>query len=343
MLVSVPFYNRANFFVLVTVLGFFAARFLSSEHQTSSHSLDERGLGGRQFGKYVTWFFVGGDFYTAYSVIAVPALVFAVGAYGFFALPYTILVYPFVYLVMPKLWSATQASGLVTVRGCTHGSSRNHVALYTFSSGLRAPAYTLLLGMIALLGFMAIAAGITAKHATEIVPKLFDRIFPEWFAGFAFAAIAIGALVPAAVMSIGASNLFTRNLWKPLVNPSITPEGETQVAKIVSLVVKLGALVCIVFLPTQFAIDLQLLGGIWMLQISPSVVFGLFLKKIDTTGLFWGWCAGIVLGTSLAFSSGILKPVYGISLGCETFIIYIGLIALLLNCVIAFAFGLKNK
>lgn len=194
MLVSVPFYNRANFFVLVTVLGFFAARFLSSEHQTSSHSLDERGLGGRQFGKYVTWFFVGGDFYTAYSVIAVPALVFAVGAYGFFALPYTFLVYPYLYLVMPKLWSATQASGLVTIRGCTHGSSRNHVALYTFSSGLRAPAYTLLLGMIALLGFMAIAAGITAKHATEIVPKLFDRIFPEWFAGFAFAAIAIGAL-----------------------------------------------------------------------------------------------------------------------------------------------------
>ena len=39
-------------------------------------------------------------------VIAVPALVYAVGAYGFFALPYTILVYPIVFMIMPKLWGA---------------------------------------------------------------------------------------------------------------------------------------------------------------------------------------------------------------------------------------------
>ena len=35
-------------------------------------------------------------------------------------------------------------------------------------------------------------------------------MFPDWFVGVAFAAIAIGALVPAAVMSIAAANLFTR-------------------------------------------------------------------------------------------------------------------------------------
>jgi SSS family solute:Na+ symporter len=61
------------------------------------------GLGGRQFGTWITWFLVGGDFYTAYMVIAVPALAYSVGAYGFFALPYTIIVYPFVFSVMPKL------------------------------------------------------------------------------------------------------------------------------------------------------------------------------------------------------------------------------------------------
>ena len=36
-------------------------------------------------------------------MIAVPALVYAVGAYGFFALPYTVIVYPFVFAVMPLL------------------------------------------------------------------------------------------------------------------------------------------------------------------------------------------------------------------------------------------------
>src|SRR5437763_11650703 len=99
------------FFALVTVMGFFAARWKSGP--ISAH-LDEWGLGGRQFGIWVTWFLVGGDFYTAYTVIAVPALVYAVGAYGFFALPYTIIVYPIVFLIMPRLWRVAHAAGHVT-------------------------------------------------------------------------------------------------------------------------------------------------------------------------------------------------------------------------------------
>src|SRR6476659_7707823 len=99
------------FFALVTVMGFFAARWKSGP--VNAH-LDEWGLGGRQFGTWITWFLVGGDFYTAYTVIAVPALVYAVGAYGFFALPYTIIVYPFVFAVMPVLWKVAKEKGYVT-------------------------------------------------------------------------------------------------------------------------------------------------------------------------------------------------------------------------------------
>jgi SSS family solute:Na+ symporter len=81
--------------------------------KTLAH-LDEWGLGGRQFGTWITWFLVGGDFYTAYTIIAVPVLVYAVGAYEFFALPYTIIVYPFVFAVMPVLWRAAVDRGAVT-------------------------------------------------------------------------------------------------------------------------------------------------------------------------------------------------------------------------------------
>jgi SSS family solute:Na+ symporter len=84
------------FFALITVLGFVAARWKRGDLS----QLHEWGLGGRQFGTVISWFLVGGDFYTAYTVIAVPALVYSVGAYGFFALPYTIIVYPFVFAVM---------------------------------------------------------------------------------------------------------------------------------------------------------------------------------------------------------------------------------------------------
>src|SRR5271156_4597322 len=105
------------FFALVTVMGFFAARWKSGP--VGEH-LDEWGLGGRQFGIWITWFLIGGDFYTAYTVIAVPALVYAVGAYGFFALPYTIIVYPIVFTIMPRLWAVAAKGGHVTAADVVH-------------------------------------------------------------------------------------------------------------------------------------------------------------------------------------------------------------------------------
>ncbi|NGZ86317.1 sodium:solute symporter family protein [Duganella sp. SAP-35] len=464
------------FFALVTVMGFLASRWQSGKANKGAH-LDEWGLGGRNFGTWITWFLVGGDFYTAYTVIAVPALVYAVGAYGFFALPYTILVYPIVFLVMPKLWHAAQKAGHVTAADVVYGrySSRPLefaiaitgvvatmpyialqlvgmevvikalgltgelplaaafviLALYTYSAGLRAPAliafvkdlmiyivvivavvlvpmklggygvvfakageafaakggntgltlkdaqilpfatlalgsamaafmyphtltgifaarsadtirknavflpaYTILLGLIALLGFMAYAANLTVKNNNDVVPALFNALFPSWFSGFAFAAIAIGALVPAAVMSIGAANLFTRNFWKPYVNPAVTPAGEAKVAKLVSLVVKIGALVFILFLPTKFALDLQLLGGVWILQTFPSVVFGLFFGWFGARALLSGWAVGIVAGSWLAFSDGI-KPIHTLVIGGDSYTAYTGLLALLLNIAVA--------
>src|SRR6202045_949910 len=171
------------FFALVTAMGFVAARW---RRPKTLAALDEWGLGGRQFGTWITWFLVGGDFYTAYTVIAVPALVYAVGAYGFFALPYTVIVYPFVFAVMPLLWKQAHANGHVTAADVVHGNTNSRglefavaitgmvatmpyialqligmgvvikamgltgelpiisafiiLALYTYSSGLRAPA-----------------------------------------------------------------------------------------------------------------------------------------------------------------------------------------------------------
>ncbi len=464
------------FFVLVTVMGFAASRWQSGKENKGAH-LDEWGLGGRNFGTWITWFLVGGDFYTAYTVIAVPALVYAVGAYGFFALPYTILVYPIVFIIMPKLWHAASKAGHVTAGDVVFGRYRSRplefavaltgvvatmpyialqlvgmevvikalgltgelplaaafviLALYTYSAGLRAPAliafvkdlmiyivvlvavvlvpmklggysavfsaagdafaakggntgltlkpvqflpyatlalgsalaafmyphtltgifaaksadtirknavflpaYTVLLGLIALLGYMAYAAKLVVKSNNDVVPALFNALFPSWFAGFAFAAIAIGALVPAAVMSIGAANLFTRNFWKPYVNPGVTPAGEAKVAKVVSLVVKVGALVFIVFLPTQFALDLQLLGGLWILQTFPSVVFGLFFGWFSARALLSGWAVGIIGGSALAIADGI-KPVHTFLIGADKYTLYTGLIALTLNIIVA--------
>src|SRR5918992_51870 len=112
-------------FLLVSGMGFVASRW---RRPTDMLHLDEWGLGGRNFGSWITWFLIGGDLYTAYTFVAVPALVFGAGAAGFFAVPYTIIIYPMVFLVLIRLWSVSHVHGFVTP------------AAYTYQSGLRAPA-----------------------------------------------------------------------------------------------------------------------------------------------------------------------------------------------------------
>src|SRR6266851_5460398 len=95
---------------LVTLLGFGASRW----RRAKLDHLEEWGLAGRRFGTVITWFLLGGDLYTAYTFIAVPGLVYATGALGFFAVPYTIIVYPLVFLLMPRFWTVCKKHGYVT-------------------------------------------------------------------------------------------------------------------------------------------------------------------------------------------------------------------------------------
>jgi SSS family solute:Na+ symporter len=164
------------------------------------------------------------------------------------------------------------------------------------------PAYSLMLGFIALLGYMAIAAhvkpvGGTAKapDTTTIVPVLFNDQFPQWFAGIAFGAIVIGALVPAAIMGISAANTFARDIYRPYFRRTASDREQGLVSQIVSVVLKLGAVAVIVSLKPSFAIELQLIGGVIVIQILPAVVLGLYTRWYHRWALVAGWVAGMGL------------------------------------------------
>ena len=486
-------------FLVVTVMGFAAARW---RRAAALDNLDEWGLGGRGFGTFIAWFLIGGDIYTAYTFIAVPATLYAGSAVGFFAVPYTIVVYPIIFAFLPRLWSVSHRHGYVTpadfVRA-RHGSSTlallvaitgivatmPYIALqlvgmqvvlevmglqsssdnwfikdlplfiafvilaaYTYSSGLRAPAliafvkdtliyiviivaviyipsqiggwghifdtvtksfadfnasnadaiaagdaapkaimppatahwayaslalgsalalfmyphsitgvlstksrnvirrnasllpaYSFLLGLLALLGFVAVAAGVKVTNPQQSVPQLFENEFPAWFTGVAYAAIVIGALVPAAIMSIAAANLWTRNVYKAFIKPDATPAQEAQQSKLVSLVVKFGALIFVLALSKDFAINLQLLGGVWILQTLPAIVVGLYTRWFHRYALLLAWAVAMTWGTWLAYE--VASPTqshFGGPLtnfpGTETKV-YIALLAFGLNLIVA--------
>jgi len=205
------------------------------------------------------------------------------------------------------------------------------------------PAYSFLLGLLALLGYIAIASGVEVTDANQAIPQLFENEFPSWFAGVAFAAVGIGALVPAAIMSIAAANLWTRNVYTAFINRDATPAQEARQSKIMSLVVKFGALAFVLFLPTEFAIYLQLLGGVWILQTLPALVIGLYTRWLHRWALLAGWAVGMVYGTWVAYlqpsptdptvdhwGSPVALPPFA-----EETKVYIGLTALVLNLLVA--------
>ncbi len=216
------------------------------------------------------------------------------------------------------------------------------------------PIYSLILGFLAMLGFMAIAAHVKLLPqygANSAVPQMINALFPAWFAGFAFAGIAISALVPAAVMSIAAANLFTRNIYKEYINRNATERQESQAAKITSLVVKFGALLFIVSIPTQTVINFQLLGGVWIAQTLPAVFLDLYTRWFNCWALIVGWVAAMVFGTWMFIATGLKSSLYALSLGpLHLPAMYEAILALVLNLVLVVvltpifdAIGLKGK
>lgn len=478
-------------FAFITWLGFAAAHWRKGDLDM----LHEWGLGGRRFGTIVTWFLIGGDLYTAYTFIAVPALAFGAGAVAFFAVPYTIVAYPLLFLAFPRLWYVCHKHNYITAADFVRGRFGNRwlalavavtgiiatmpyialqlvglqvvigglgisgtgysgdlplviafiiLAAFTYSSGLRAPAsiaivkdlliyltafaavvvvpiqlggfekifaavptsklllatpgdnttgaygayatlalgsalalflyphsvtgilaassghairrnaallpgYSFMLGLLALVGFFAIAAGVSQlpEYAAGFeqfgnnfaVPALFLHSFPSWFVGIAFAAVGIGALVPAAIMSIASANLYTRNIHREFINREPTERQETQIAKWVSLIVKFGALAFIVFLPSKFAIYLQLLGGIWIIQTMPSVMLGVYTRWFNDWALLIGWAAGIATGTAM-FVAANFAPTYALAIGAFTFPGYAALYAVIVNLILTVALTL---
>ncbi len=473
-------------FGFITWLGFAAARWRRGDLDL----LHEWGLGGRRFGTVVTWFLIGGDLYTAYTFVAVPALAFGAGAIAFFAVPYTILIYPILFLVFPRLWHVCRKHNYITSGDFVRGRFGNRwlalavtvtgivatmpyialqlvglqvviaglgvsgtgyigdlpliiafviLAAFTYSSGLRAPAsiaivkdiliyvtafaavivvpielggfgkifaavppqklllavpgahttgtygvyvtlaigsalalflyphsltgilsassghairrnaallpgYSLMLGLLALIGFFAIAAGVgnlpdyaagfKEFGANFAVPALILHSFPSWFVGIAFAAIGIGALVPAAIMSIAAASLYTRNIHREFINKNPTDKQEAQMAKWVSLIVKFGALAFIVFVPSQYAIYLQLLGGILIIQTLPAVMLGVYTRWFNDWALLIGWLVGTVAGTWM-FVAANLTPNYPLAFAGYTFPGYTALYTVVLNLIVA--------
>ena len=466
----------------VTVMGFLAARWGNADLA----NFEQWALGGRGFGTVVSWFLLGGDLYTAYTFIAVPALVFGAGAFGFFAVPYTTIAYPFVFVVMARFWVVAKNRGYVTIADFVRdrfGSRSLEVAVavtgfvaampyialqligmqvifaqyggtgavaaergalviafailaaYTYTSGLRAPAliafvkdsllyvtiiaavtiipaklggwghifqsagsalathkppgslvlapaqyfayasaafgsamslflyphsvtsllsaksklviqrnsallplYSIVLALLALLGYCALAAGIHTKDPNLAIPLLFRAFFPEWFLGIAFAAIVIGALVPAAIMAIGSANLFASNVFQQF--HAERPASDTRKAKLLCIGVCGAGLAISLIMPVQYAIYLQLLGGSLMLQTFPATACALFTRWFHPKALLTGWACGIIASTWMAYATGF-KVLFPLPLGGGHVLLgYIGLYAALLNVVVAAALTL---
>jgi SSS family solute:Na+ symporter len=176
------------------------------------------------------------------------------------------------------------------------------------------------------------AAGFAHYGASFAVPALVLNSFPAWFAGVAFGAIAIGALVPAAIMAIAAANIFSRDIYSQFM---ASGGLETVVAKLFSIVMIIGAVVFILVIPNTYAVQLQLLGGMWIIQTFPSVVFSVFTRFFNGTALLIGWAVGILTATYLVALNHFVGSTYPFHLFGMTLPSYIAFATVILNAAVA--------
>jgi SSS family solute:Na+ symporter len=146
-------------------------------------------------------------------------------------------------------------------------------------------------------------------------------------------------------MTIAAANLWTRNVYKEYLKKDATPAQEARMSKLASLVVKAGAVVAILVLDPQFSIDLQLIGGVIILQTLPPIVIGLWTRWCHAWALLAGWLVGMVAGLYMVYDTpnpATGKAHFGGSsylmshFGFDTKVaVYTGIIALIANLAVA--------
>ncbi len=482
---------RLLVFALIVVpvvgLGFRARRWRNADLR----SLDEWALGGRRLGTFLTWFLLGGDLYTAYTFIAVPALIFGVGALGLFALSYTIIAFPVGFLLLPPLWRACKRAGHLTVADFVEERYASRflpravaltgvmatvpyialqliglelafpllglpptsvfrdlplalafalLAAFTVTSGLRAPiliavvkdllvyvlvlalvvlvpaslggwghifasvprgkillpeghgsnlgppaafvtlavgsalalflyphavtgalgakndaavrrnmmllpAYSFVLGLLLLLGYAATVAtfaghpeaeaGLRAFGPDDAVPALMLTILPRWLIGLGAAALVTGALVPASVMSIASANLLIGSFARrPSSDGTLRAGRDSRAARRAALLVMTIALLFVIAVPFTYAIDFQLLGGVWILQTLPAVALAFVRRRPPSSVVFLGLMVGLVSGTWWVASTGFRGVIVTLSLGDLRVPCYAAIVALALNLLV---------
>ena len=167
------------------------------------------------------------------------------------------------------------------------------------------PIYGVGLALLALFGVMIYgnpAAMALVKQlggsGTLVVPGLIQTVLPSWATGIAFLGIFIGGLVPAAIMAISQANLLTRNIVKEF-RPNLSAAGETQIAKWSSVAFKFLALAFVFVVNTTYAIQLQLFGGILIVQTLPALFGGLITDRLNKYGLIAGLVVSEIAGVAL--------------------------------------------
>jgi SSS family solute:Na+ symporter len=223
------------------------------------------------------------------------------------------------------------------------------------------PLYVVPLGLIAMLGFFAVAKnvfpigfvpGASVGDLNTIVPNLFHSLFPAWSAGIAYAMLTVAALISTAIMSISAANVFTRAIWMDFIRPHAGALEEHRVSQWASLLMKFGGAAVVLILPVQFSADFQSIGAVIVLQTLPAVFFGLMTGWFHRGALIAGMLAGLGYGFYMLYNTpqyspdlrSIVRPHFGGSLwpvakwGIDSSAqVYIGLAALVVNLLVVIA------
>jgi SSS family solute:Na+ symporter len=174
------------------------------------------------------------------------------------------------------------------------------------------PLYGITMPLMICVGFTALLVLPNLSNGDLSLLVLVRKTFPAWFLGIVGGAGALTAMIPAAIQLLTGATLYAKNLFRPLLAPNMTDQQVARLAKIMVVVLTLGALLLALYSSLSL-VSLYLLGFAGVAQLFPGIVLGLFSRRVTTSGVFAGMFIGIAIAVLLMLTGR--DPCYGWNAG----------------------------
>lgn len=153
-----------------------------------------------------------------------------------------------------------------------------------------------------MLGAWARGLGIEAQAGANVLPLLLSEYTPVWFGALVIAGAVAAMMSSSDSMLLSGSSYFTRDIYRPFVNPAASERREDFLGRVGVVVFATGAFLASLFQPASLLeVGATAFGG--FAQLALPVIIALYWTRTTRTGIIVG-----IAGSQAFYLASVFLP-----------------------------------